>query len=142
MDGKIILLMISVVSVGMFVLPSTLALYSGSHDFLGAEEVECERCHSAAAGDQIAATIGNGSAHSTMTCKSCHYGNSGTVGGRFAVDVVGNDSGTAAAAVTAHAAGVSVNCIDCHSYNATYTLMGTKDAPLASDHSVTRYCCP
>ena len=34
MDGKIILLMISVVAVGMFVLPSTLALYSGSHDFV------------------------------------------------------------------------------------------------------------
>ena len=51
MDGKTILLMISVVAVGMFVLPSTLALYTGSHDFLGPSEVECGKCHSGAAGD-------------------------------------------------------------------------------------------
>ena len=113
MDGKIILLMISVVAVGMFVLPSSLALYTGSHDFYGGTDVDCGKCHSGAAGDQIAASIMNGSAHTSLTCKDCHYGSSGTVGGRFAVDVVGNSSDDA---VTAHAAGVSVNCIDCHSY--------------------------
>ena len=125
MDGKIVLLMISVVAVGMFVLPSSLALYTGSHDFYGAEEVDCGKCHSGAAGDQIAANIANGSAHAGMTCKSCHYGVSGTVGGRFAVDVVGN--ATDASDVTAHAAGVSVNCIDCHSYPLSYQA-DTKDA--------------
>ena len=113
MDGKGILLLMSVVAVGMFVLPSSLALYTGSHDFVGAEEVECGKCHSGAAGDQLAATIANGSAHATMTCKDCHYGNAGTVGGRFAVDVIGNRTGDT---VTAHAAGITVNCIDCHSY--------------------------
>ena len=127
MDGKGILLIISVVAVGMFVLPSSLALYTGSHDFYGAEEVDCGKCHSGAAGDQIAASIQNGSAHLTLTCKDCHYGVSGTVGGRFAVDVVGNDSGEAGASVTAHAAGVTVNCIDCHSYPDDYGV-STKDA--------------
>ena len=130
MDGKIILLMISVAAVGMFVLPSTLALYAGSHDFLGAEEVECERCHSSAAGDQIAATLENGSAHALLTCKDCHYGIGGTVGGVLAVDLEGNSTRATNVVnddVDGHAAGVTVNCIDCHSYNATGNL-GTKDA--------------
>ena len=125
MDGKIILLMISVVAVGMFVLPSTLALYSGSHDFVQGTEVDCGKCHSTSAGDEIAGTIANGSAHTGLTCKSCHYGDSGTVGGRFAVDVVGNGTGTDT--TDAHAAGVSVNCIDCHSYPFSYQA-ATKDA--------------
>ena len=130
MDGKSILLMIAVIAVGMFVLPSTLALYSGSHDFLGAEEVECERCHAGAAGDQIAATLANGSAHALLTCKDCHYGIGGTVGGRFAVDVEGNHTRVPNAVnndVTGHAAGITVNCVDCHSYNTTGSL-NTKDA--------------
>ena len=124
MDGKTILLMISVVAVGMFVLPSTLALYTGSHDFLGPSEVECGKCHSGAAGDQIGASLQNGTAHTSFTCKDCHYGTAGTVGGRFAVDVIGNSSDND---VTAHAAGVSVNCIDCHSYAPIYNV-STKDA--------------
>lgn len=133
MDGKTILLMVSVVAVGMFVLPSTLALYSGSHDFVQGSDVDCGKCHSGSNGDEIAATIANGSAHSSFTCKTCHYGNGGTVGGRFAVDVVGNASG--ASDVTAHAAGVSVNCIDCHSYPLAYQA-DTKDASGADSVNV------
>ena len=129
MDGKGILLIMSVVAVGMFVLPSSLALYTGSHDFYGAEEVDCGKCHSGAAGDQIAASIMNGSAHLTLTCKDCHYGDGGTVGGRFAVDVEGNK--TAGYDVTAHAAGVTVNCIDCHSYPYPTS---TKDTVGATDY--------
>jgi len=127
MDGKGFLLLIAVVAVGMFVLPSSLALYTGSHDFYGAEEVDCGKCHSSAAGDQIGASIQNGSAHLSLTCKDCHYGVAGVVGGRFAVDVVGNDSGQPGSSVTAHAAGITVNCIDCHSYNDLYAV-STKDA--------------
>ena len=125
MDGKIILLLMSVVAVGMFVLPSSLALYTGSHDFVGAEEVDCGKCHSGAAGDQIGATVANGTAHSGFTCKTCHYGNSGAFGSRTVIDFVGN--ATDASDVDAHAAGVGVNCIDCHSYPLSYQA-DTKDA--------------
>ena len=133
MDGKIILLMISVVAVGMFVLPSSLALYTGSHDFYNGTEVDCGKCHASSAGDQIAESIANGSAHLELTCKDCHYGDAGTVGGNVgAVDVVGNNS--VSESVTAHAAGISVNCIDCHSYE-TYNV-STKDANSSLGHTV------
>lgn len=121
MDGKTILLMISVVAVGMFVLPSTLALYTGQHDFVNGSEVDCGKCH-AADRDNIASELANGSAHQGMTCKSCHYG---TSGGND-VDTTGNDTET----VTAHAAGVAINCIGCHSYPGAggYNATPTKDS--------------
>ncbi|MDF1533493.1 MAG: hypothetical protein P1P69_03200 [Methanosarcinaceae archaeon] len=120
MDGKTILLIISVVAVGMFVLPSTLALYTGQHDFVNGTQVDCGKCH-ASDRDNIARELANGSAHMGMTCKSCHYG----ISGGNEVDVVGNDTST----VTAHAAGVAINCIGCHSYPGTggYNETSTKD---------------
>lgn len=116
MDGKTILLIMSVVAVGMFVLPSSLALYTGQHDFVGRDDVDCAKCH-AASQDRIAKELYNGTVHNSLSCKDCHYGDAGTVGGRFAVDVIGNWSEKD---VTAHAAGVTVNCIDCHSYPDAY----------------------
>lgn len=120
MDGKTILLLMSVVAVGMFVLPSTLAMYTGQHDFVDGANVSCGKCH-ASDRDYIAAELANGTPHSGMTCKSCHYG---TSGGNV-VDVVGNDTEV----TTAHAAGVAINCIGCHSYPGSggYNFTETKD---------------
>ena len=110
MDGKIILLLTSVVAVGMFVLPSTMALYTGSHDFVDGASVDCGKCH-VAGKDLIAVELANGSAHEGMDCGGCH----GPAGGL--VDLEGDITGTGefAANVTGHAAGVGINCIGCHS---------------------------
>ena len=54
-----------------------------------------------------------------MTCKDCHYG---TKGGNE-VDTTGNRTQD----VTAHAAGVAVNCIGCHSYPTYYDNVVSKD---------------
>ena len=136
MDGKIILLMMSVVAVGMFVLPSSLALYTGQHDFVSRTEVDCGKCHSESQ-DRIAAELYNGSVdgvdrvHYSLTCQDCHYGTSGTVGGNVnAVDVTGYGTN-----VSAHAAGVTVNCIDCHSYPLNYTA-STKDSGPGLNNSI------
>lgn len=118
MDGKTILLLMSVVAVGMFVLPSTLALYTGQHEFVNGSQVNCGKCHQADR-DNIAKELANGSAHEDMDCKDCHYG---TKGGNV-VDTFGNDSQE----VTAHAAGVAVNCIGCHSYPTYYNSVPSKD---------------
>lgn len=101
MDGKIILLLLSVVAVGMFALPSTLALYTGSHAFVNGSSVDCGKCHVASM-DNIAAELNTSSRpHTTMTCGNCH----GSTNPDVSLDK-GNDHG--------HAASMSVDCIGCH----------------------------
>lgn len=102
MDGKIILLLLSVVAVGMFVLPTTLALYTGSHAFVNGSSVDCGKCHVASM-DNIAKELNtSGRPHTTMSCGNCHGpANLGNV------DLeLGNEHG--------HAASMSVDCIGCH----------------------------
>ena len=100
MNGKIILLLISVVAVGIFALPSTLALYTGSHQFVSGDNVNCDKCHVTSM-DDIKAELESGNAHNTLGCKDCH----GAV--NSAVDL---GQGTA----DGHAASMSVDCTGCH----------------------------
>lgn len=122
MDGKLILLIMSVVSVGMFVLPSTLAMYTGQHTFISGDNVQCEKCHGAI-------VLANGNAHSTFKCDDCHaeaflgYDNSLNITNYLS-------DGNADKRV--HAAAITINCIGCHSnpeyfYNYTTFNNGTKD---------------
>lgn len=100
MNGKIILLLISVVAVGMFALPSTLALYTGSHAFVSGDNVDCDKCHTSGM-DDITAELESGTAHQTLTCDDCHGTNN------FNVDLSqGNSNG--------HAASMDVDCVGCH----------------------------
>ena len=103
MDGKIILLMMSVVAIGMFVLPSTLALYTGQHEFINGTNVECTKCHGGAnvfsGGSNITLELLNGTPHNSFSdnCTACH-GNSQYTG-----------------AYTYHSAvGGQVTCLGCH----------------------------
>ncbi len=100
MNEKFILLLISVVAVGMFALPSTLALYTGSHAFVSGSNVNCDKCHTSGM-DDIKAELESGTAHQTLTCDDCHGTNN------FNVDLShGNSNG--------HAASMDVDCIGCH----------------------------
>lgn len=120
MDGKLILLLMSVVSVGMFVLPSTLAMYTGQHTFIDGDNVDCAKCHGNI-------DLGDGTAHSTFACDDCHaeaylgFDNSLNI-----TNYAGNES------IRVHAAAITINCIGCHSdpeyfYNYTTFDNGTKD---------------
>ena len=100
MNGKIILLLISVVAVGMFAVPSTLALYTGSHQFVNGANVNCEKCHTSSM-DDIKAELESGSAHNTLGCKACHGG------ANSAVDLEPDNT-------DGHAASMNVDCIGCH----------------------------
>lgn len=114
MDGKIVLLMIAVVAVGMFALPSTLALYSGQHTFLNGSEVSCDKCHGAASGvtwnGGVAGEIANdtNTTHKTLDCGDCHDG-------------AGYTQGTDFHAATALGAG----CIVCHATGIGNVTLGT-----------------
>lgn len=102
MDGKIALLLVSMISIGMFVLPSTLALYTGSHAFVSGDNVNCGKCHTSGM-DDIAAEVAGGTAHSIKSCKDCHGSNNPYDD----IDLEGGDA-------NGHAASMDVNCIGCH----------------------------
>ena len=73
--NKIVLLMIAVVAVGIFALPSTVSLFSGQHTWYdlstlsGRNDVPCEKCHAEIAGEMLS---GDNGAHESLTCSMCH----------------------------------------------------------------------
>lgn len=105
MDGKIILLLFSVVAVGMFALPSSLALYTGSHTFVNGSSVDCAKCHVSSM-DDITAELAAGTAHTNMSCGTCH----GPANANVNLSM-GNENG--------HAASMAIDCIGCHWGNAS-----------------------
>ena len=100
MDGKIAILLVSIVAVGMFAVPSTLALYTGSHQFVNGSSVECGKCHTSSM-DDIQAELESGGAHFTMSCGNCHGPANSNV------DLSPGNA-------TGHAASMDVDCIGCH----------------------------
>lgn len=104
MDRKIVMLLIGIVAIGMFALPSTLAMYSGQHNFSSGANVDCAKCHGA--GDQIGDELAGGP-HSSFECKQCH--------GFGIAENPNVDNGAAG-----HAATVGITCVGCHSENAAY----------------------
>ena len=98
MKGKAIVLIIGVIAIGMFALPSTLAMYSGQHSFVNGTNVDCAKCHSGS--DSIYGELTGGGPHNYFTCKQCHgfeSGNPNTNNGSMG-----------------HAATTSVTCVGCH----------------------------
>ena len=97
------MLLIGIVAIGMFALPSTLAMYSGQHTFVDAANVTCNRCHGT--GDTIGDELANSTAHTNFSCKNCH--------GFLSTNP--NTDGT-----MGHAATANVTCTGCHSEQALY----------------------
>lgn len=107
---KLVLLLLAVVAIGMFALPSTLAMYSGQHEFVGADEVDCNKCHGST--DAIYGELSAGTAHELFTCKQCHGFSNATL-------TTPNANGT-----EGHAATVAISCVDCHAESALYLTIG------------------
>lgn len=54
--GKLTLLMIAVVALGIFALPSVMSIGTGQHTFNNGTDVQCSKCH-ALTGDKVAAEL-------------------------------------------------------------------------------------
>lgn len=112
--NKKLLLGIAVLAIGIVVLPQTIAMFSGQHNFydtltIGGSGVPCEKCHA----DILAELQQPGQvnlAHATISgtgtvrdgCESCH----GTV-------AAGKEGLTQGPTGTFHAA-IAPACLDCH----------------------------
>ncbi|MCK5659789.1 MAG: hypothetical protein KAH86_00410 [Methanosarcinales archaeon] len=107
MDRKIVMLLIGIVAIGMFALPSTLAMYSGQHDFVTGANVDCGTCH-AAGTDPIYAEIAGGPHDGWATCADCHAFTTHTSAPGPTVNTGANG----------HAATTLATCTSCHdTYN-------------------------
>jgi len=73
LGNKTLVLVIAVLAVGLFVLPSALSLFAGQHTFVRGATVDCAKCHQAEAGELSA-----GVAHADRTCGFCHQKAGGT----------------------------------------------------------------
>jgi hypothetical protein len=113
---KIGLVLAATIAVGMFALPTTMAYFTGQHDFMDPTSVMCSKCH----GD-IGTELSAGNVHESLKCQACHVttGMSG-MGSNPNVTKSGHAS-------------VAVECMDCH--NATTG--GFPQAGPHGDHDIT-----
>ncbi len=89
--NKVIIVMIAVVAIGAFALPSVMSVGLGQHTFKNANTIRsaditqnCQKCHGTSAGGGVAAelgrsdtnwqygTVGVTKIHSSLNCGQCH----------------------------------------------------------------------
>jgi hypothetical protein len=129
-NNKVALMVIAVVAVGIFALPSTVSLFGGQHKWydLGptGNDIPCIKCHADTfdefGGTGVHAMLGGGSASNNTTsmtdvndaCMYCHRTGSAT----FAK----GDTSGATPGEEAHAAS-AVACMYCHEYQPDFDLV-------------------
>lgn len=146
MNQKMTVLTIAIIAIGVFLLPNTLALFSGQHTFDKAGNTTiCARCHS-----DVASEINAGTYHKSLIldggsgteCKGCHttstiwsgliplgngtgkYATNGTlVGFNISTGNFTRANGTNITGYPGAHAAITVECVACH-----YAVNFTDDA--------------
>ena len=67
MELRHVFLVISVVAMGTFVIPSVYSTFNGQHSFIDTGSKTCPSCHF-----DIQIELDSSMSHSTMTCETCH----------------------------------------------------------------------
>jgi len=69
---QILLVLIVLIGIGLYALPSTVSLFAGQHSFQNIDaagnQIDCEKCHADVAAELRVA----GAPHSDFTCAACH----------------------------------------------------------------------
>ncbi|MCZ7355994.1 MAG: hypothetical protein O8C66_08425 [Candidatus Methanoperedens sp.] len=88
MNAKFSLALIALVGVGVFALPSTMALFAGQHSFYNIDatgnQVPCQKCHGdvkAELSSGASATTGTPGPHANFKCEYCHRAEAGAASG-------------------------------------------------------------
>jgi hypothetical protein len=110
LKNRTILLGVAVLTIGFLVMPSTVSMFTGQHQWQDKWSIQCTRCHadiqteleSASNNHHKAADLGV--ADTDAACRYCHQTEFGSPG---AWDDVNGTPGTAHAAI-------NVECLDCH----------------------------
>lgn len=101
--NKFGIMLIGVLAIGMFLLPSVISTFSGSHDYVAPENVQCEKCHDDVYAELLLSIDDHTHANANwlpekqvFDCNECHT-----------VDAIGDSS------AAGHAAR-KVDCAICH----------------------------
>ncbi|VVB86935.1 Cytochrome c7 c [uncultured archaeon] len=88
MNSKFTLALIALVGVGVFALPSTMALFAGQHSFYNIDatgnQVPCVKCHGdvkAELSSGYSATTNTSGPHANFKCEYCHRAEAGASSG-------------------------------------------------------------
>lgn len=87
MNGKFTLALIALIGVGVFALPSTMALFAGQHTFYNIDatgnQVPCQKCHGDVKTELSGADAmaGSQAPHATFQCEYCHRTEAGYAAG-------------------------------------------------------------
>jgi hypothetical protein len=88
MNSKFTLALIALVGVGVFALPSTMALFAGQHSFYNIDatgnQVPCVKCHGDVQSELrsgYSATTNTSGPHSNFKCEYCHRAEAGAASG-------------------------------------------------------------
>ncbi len=108
MNSKFTLALIALVGIGVFALPSTMALFAGQHTFYNIDatgnQVPCQKCHGDVkvelSGDT--AMAGSKAPHADFRCEYCHRSEAGMSSGddAYAKITYSSSTGTRIALVT------------------------------------------
>ena len=87
MNSKFTLALIALIGVGVFALPSTMALFAGQHTFYNIDatgnQVPCQKCHGDVKVELSGSTAmaGSQAPHATFQCEYCHRTEAGYAAG-------------------------------------------------------------
>jgi hypothetical protein len=88
MNSKFTLALIALVGVGVFALPSTMALFAGQHSFYNIDatgnQVPCDKCHGDVRSELASgysATTNTSGPHAKFKCEYCHRAEAGSASG-------------------------------------------------------------
>ncbi|VVB85297.1 Cytochrome c7 c [uncultured archaeon] len=93
MNAKLSLALIALVGVGVFALPSTMALFAGQHSFYNIDatgnQIPCQKCHgdvkAELSNSGYSAKTGTLGPHANFQCEYCHRAEAGFASGDDAV---------------------------------------------------------
>lgn len=121
---KVALMVIAVVAIGLFALPSTLSLFSGQHTWynLGdpGNQLPCEKCHADIQDEMISTDNG---VHRTLAGPGCDCHRVNTTLTRLGTGVASGDGTGSTPGTTSHAA-ETIACMVCHESGTSFPFAG------------------
>lgn len=96
MNKKIAIVLIALAGIGLYALPSTMALFSGQHDFVNIDatgnQIECVKCHGDVKAEMDSSGLnlqtGTPAPHAAFKCEYCHRIEAGAASGDNAYAIV------------------------------------------------------
>lgn len=92
MNKKLAIVLIAIVGIGLYALPSTVALFAGQHTFENIDatgnQIDCIKCHGDVNTELQTGLIGTNAPHAAFACELCHRVEAGKASGDNAYSAI------------------------------------------------------